>query len=61
MFIVLTNTTISPVTSPADTLSKLTIVLVAFIEYQDLVLRTSGLNTDCHVITHVTKTKWIYI
>lgn len=56
MSIILNNTTIAPVTSPATIPSKLTIALVVFTEHQDLVLGTLGLNAGSHVATHVAKT-----
>ena len=60
MFIVPTNTATSPVTSPAATLTKLTMALVAFTEHRDLVLATLGLNAGSHITTHIPKTIWVY-
>lgn len=60
MFIVLVNTAILHITSPAAILYKLTIALMAFMKYRDLVLGTLGLNLSSGVIKHVAKTIWVH-
>ena len=56
MSIVLTNIVISPIISSTAITSKLIMAPVAFTEYQDLMLGTSGLNAGSHVTMYIAKT-----
>lgn len=60
MSIVLTNTAISLVPSPAATPFKLIMAPVVFTKQQDLVLETPGLNADSHITTQIAKTIWVH-
>ena len=60
MSIVPATSPVTPVTSPAPTLSKLIVAQVVFTDHRDLVLRTLGLNASSHVTTHSAETIWVY-
>lgn len=60
MFIIPAKTATSFVISLAAILSKLTIVLVALTDYQNLVLEILGLNADIHITMLVVETIWVH-
>lgn len=56
----LDNIASSYITSPVLLMSKLIIIPKVFTEYQNVMLETVDETIDSHIITHITKTIWVY-